>query len=139
MFWAFINKEQISKYTTREIFAANLVPIVNCQADVWFHLPGHGVGVVHHDHPHPSRHRPPYLPLVLTMRLPQQPRLELVPARCAFLAKSKLIEEVLPLATYLPAKSIKKSSVLKISPSPALATSFLAIVDFPLECLIDKG
>ena len=37
------------------------------------------------------------------------------------------------VATYLPAKSIKKSSVLKISPSPALATSFLAIVDFPLK------
>ena len=34
---------------------------------------------------------------------------------------------------YLPAKSRKKSSVLKISPSPAPATSFRAIVDFPLR------
>ena len=40
--------------------------------------------------------------------------------------------------SYLPAKSIKKSSVLKISPRPALATNFRAIVDFPLRLFVER-
>ena len=39
---------------------------------------------------------------------------------------------------HLPAKSMKKSSALKISPRPALATSFRAIVDFPLRLFVER-